>query len=137
MLKILYLPTYFMTQCAIYGTQIYLYSDEPHSGGFLVLVIVICNVLKECMTGALGIFILVFAHRLDSIINALIFEWGNTPPQIERIKTIRLFLLVMAYTFLTVNFSYNIIVPVINIIRAVREERTGDFSLHMGNFGYE
>ena len=68
MLKILYLPTYFITQCAIYGTQIYLFSDRPHSGGFLVLVIVICNVLKECMTAALGIFILVFAHRLDSII---------------------------------------------------------------------
>ena len=88
------------------------------------------------MTGTLGIFILVFTCRLTPIINTLILEWGKTPPQIERIKTIRLFLFIMACTFLAINFTYNFIVPVLNIIQAVKEEKTGNYKEIISNFAY-
>ena len=81
------------------------------------------------MTCTIGILILTFARRLQAIIKALIFEWGNSPPQIGYIKTIRLFLLVLACTYLTVNVSFDIVVPMINILYAIKEEKTGDFDI--------
>ena len=88
------------------------------------------------MTGALGIFILIFAQRLKAVVEILVYHWGNSPPQVERIKTIRVFLILMAITFLLADLVYNIIGPLFDILNAITETRTGQFDNHdhmMGN----
>ena len=88
------------------------------------------------MTGALGIFVLIFAQRLKAVVQLLVYHWGNSPPQVERIKIIRVFLVAIAATFLLADLVYNIIGPTFDVINAITETRTGDFENHehmMGN----
>ena len=88
------------------------------------------------MTGALGIFVLIFAQRLKAVVELLVYHWGNSPPQVERIKTIRVFLTIMSITFLLADFVYNIIGPSFDVINAITETRTGRFDNNehmMGN----
>ena len=54
----------------------------------------------------------------------------------ERIKTIRVFLILMSITFLLADLVYNIIGPSFDILNAITETKTGHFDNHdhmMGN----
>lgn len=93
----------------------------------LAASIIVLNVVKECLTGTLGVFVLVFAQRLKVVINNLVYHWGNSPPQVERIKLIRLFLTVISITFLLADIVYNMIGPTFDAYAAVTETRLGVF----------
>ena len=86
--RIIYLPMYFVLQCAIFGTNLWLFSKRSHKPNVMISLIILFNFLKECLSGTLGTYVLVFACRLKYIIQELVYEWGNSPPSIARIKTI-------------------------------------------------
>ena len=82
-------------------------------------MIVFFNVLKECLSGTLGIYVLIFALRLRNIIEELVYQWGNTLPAIARIKTIQSYVFVMGVTYLAVDLIFNLIYPCFEIAKAI------------------
>ena len=63
-IKIVYLPSYFILRVLILLTQYAVFSDPDYNQWTLACSIIVFNVLKECLTGTLGIFVLIFAYRL-------------------------------------------------------------------------
>ena len=82
----------------------------------LASLIIILNVVKECLTGTLGIYVLIFSCRLQNIIDELKFTWGNSPPVIIRLRTLRNYLLMMGITYLLVDLLYSIIFPIFEVL---------------------
>ena len=110
-IRIIYLPMYFILQCSIFATNLWLFSNRTYEPGVLASLIIFFNLFKECLTGTLGTYVLIFACRLKNIIDLLVYEWGNSPPAIARITTIRNYLFLMGITYLTVDLIYNVIYP--------------------------
>ena len=73
------------------------------------------NTLKIAMTFSLGISIFVFAYKLKGTIDMLVFQWGNSPPQIQRIRIIRKALMRIAVTYLLDDIVYNIVLPIYEV----------------------
>ena len=95
-----------------------MFSDNNYDQWALAICIVVFNVLKECLTGTLGIIVLIFANRLQNIIDELKYMWGNSPPAILRLKTIRNYLLMMGITYLLVDVIYSVIFPIFQVLHA-------------------
>ena len=124
-IRLIYLPTFFILSCAIYSADVWLFSSQStQSEVNLALLIILLNLIKECLTGTLGVYVLIFACRLRNIIDELVYEWGNSPPSIKRIKKIRFYLFLMGITFLTVDVVYNIAYPVFEAIDALKDTQS-------------
>ena len=95
--------------------------------GALASTIIILNVLKECLTGTLGVCVLIFGHRLKVVVELLVYLYGNSLPHVERIKMIRRMLIIISITYLIPDFVYNFIGPVFDVKNAIHETRSGNF----------
>ena len=91
-------------------------------------LIITINLLKECLTGTLGTYVLIFACRLQNIIDELLYQWGNSPPAIARLRTIRNYLILMGVTYLLVDIIFNIVYPGFEAAHELREAESGVLS---------
>ena len=89
----------------------------------MAILIVLLNLLKECLTGTLGIIVLIFSCRIQNIIDELKYAWGNSPPAITRLKTLRNYLLMMGITYLVVDVIYSIIFPIFEVLHLFGMDR--------------
>ena len=127
-IRIIYLPMYFVLQCAIFTVELWLYSNKAHSREVMAGLIITLNLLKECLTGTLGIYVLIFACRLQNIIDELVYQWGNSPPAIARLRTIRNYLIMMGVTYLSVDIIFNIVYPGFEAAHELKEINSGIFN---------
>lgn len=81
-IRLIYIPSYFVIKILIFLTELAIFTSVDLSDTVLISLVVVLNVLKECLTGTLGIYVLKFAYRLQNIIEELKFTWGNSPPAI-------------------------------------------------------
>ena len=111
-----FLPAYFVLRCCIFVTEYAIFSSIDYDKATMAILIVLLNLLKECLTGTLGIIVLIFSCRLQNIIDELKYSWGNSPPAITRLKTLRNYLLMMGITYLVVDVIYSIILPIFEVL---------------------
>ena len=114
-IRFAYLPSYFIIKVLIFLTELAIFTNRPFSPVTFVSLIVILNMLKECLTATLGIYVLIFAYRLQNIIEELKFTWGNSPPAIARLRTLRNYLLMMGLTYLLVDVLYSVVFPAFEV----------------------
>ena len=114
-IRFVYLPSYFMIKVLIFLTELAIFTNRPFSPATFVSLIVILNMLKECLTATLGIYVLIFAYRLQNIIEELKFTWGNSPPAITRLRTLRNYLLMMGLIYLLVDVLYSVVFPAFEV----------------------
>lgn len=125
LIRIIYLPTYFLLQVSIFISDLWLFSNKDNNPILIVSFLITFNLLKECLSGTLGIYVLIFAFKLKNIIQELVYQWGNNLPAIARIKTIQYYIFVMGVTYLAVDLIFNLIYPACEVAHAISEHRKG------------
>ena len=59
-----FLPAYFVLRCCIFVTEYAIFSSIDYDKTTMAVLIVLLNLLKECLTGTLGIIVLIFSCRI-------------------------------------------------------------------------
>ena len=85
------------------------------------------------MTLSLGIIIFIFGYQLKRTIDELVFQWGNSPPQIARIRIIRQALMRISFTYLLDDIVYNILLPYYEVKLAIYETDRGNDASSLTN----
>ena len=63
-IRFIYIPSYFVIKILIFLTELAIFTNVDLSDTALITLVVVLNMLKECLTGTLGIYVLIFTYRL-------------------------------------------------------------------------
>lgn len=106
-----YIPIYAILSLLVYILEILIFSNANKHERTLIIIYIIINLLKFCCETFIGITTFKFATSIKKLITLVKYEFGETFPQIQRLKLMRLLLISMSATYILVDCFYNLILP--------------------------
>jgi hypothetical protein len=118
-LTAVYLPLYFVISVIIYVIEVLVFSNKQQNISLLIGFYIVFNVIKLTFSAIIGITTLRFGASLSKLIQLVQYEFGETFPQIPRLRLMRKLLISMSVTYLLVDCFYNLLLPVMLVVIAL------------------
>jgi hypothetical protein len=77
------------------------------------------NVIKLVFSAFIGITTLRFGSQISKLIKLVSYEFGETFPQIPRLKLMRKLIISMSVTYILVDCFYNLLLPFMLVVIAL------------------
>ena len=114
-----YLPIYAVLSITNYVIEIKVFSDRQQKIDLLIGLYTLFSLVKLTFTAFIGITTLKFGSSISKLIKLVKYEFGDTFPQIPRLKLMRKLLISMSITYILVDCFYNLLLPTMLVIIAL------------------
>ena len=114
-----YLPLYAVLSIFIYVIEVLVFSDRDLNIGLLIALYIMFNVIKLVFSAIIGITTLRFGSQISKLIKLVSYEFGETFPQIPRLKLMRKLIISMSVTYILVDCFYNLLLPFMLVVIAL------------------
>jgi hypothetical protein len=115
-LTVVYLPLYFVLSTIIYIIEVVVFSNKQQNINLLIGLYIVFNVIKLTFSAFIGITTLKFGASISKLIKLVQYEFGETFPQIPRLKLMRKLIISMSVTYILVDCFYDLLLPIMLVV---------------------